>query len=311
MSQTGLNWNALFQNGQIVQLTTASWGANTKLKAADLGVDDTEAVKQALSLGRVRLMPTQAFRDIKRAVKEAKDAIDDHSINFAMIRGARYIPQKNIEVLSPKLVRARNMFLEAVDAFCTVYQDGRDAHLPVIRQALESSKASDAVVQHAYDRIVAHYPTTAEVRAKFNLSWSLYGIQGARSQTAMAALSNEAANVKSIVSGMVEEMRKELQDRVGKLLKAAQRGGKLNKKMLEGSREMIDRLETLNVLGDSALSAQLAALRTAFDSMDEAKMDEMFTTDLNSIQTALEQSAEQAIAEVEANLMGSGKRKIG
>lgn len=307
----GLNWNALFANGQIVQLTTTSWGANTKLRPADLGLDDTEAVKQALSLGRVRLMPTVSFKQIKRAVAEAKDAIDEHSINFAMIRGARYIPQTNIEKLSPKLIRSKNKFLEAVDAFCNGYQAARDAYMPTIRTALEATKASDAAIAHAYERLISFYPTSAEVRMKFTLSWSLYGISGARSQAAMAALSDEQTQVKSIVSGMVEELRGEVKTRVTQLLKATTRGGKLNKKMLEGSRNMIERLETLNILGDSSLNTQLAALKSAFDSMDENKMDEMFAADLSAIQSALETSAEQAISDVENNLMGTGRRRIG
>lgn len=310
MSQA-LNWNALFAAGQIVKLQTKKWTAHTKLKPQDVGIDDIEAVAAVMSLGRVRLLPTSAFRDINSAILEAKDSIADSSINFAMIKGARYIPESNMERLGPKLIQSKNRFLEAVEVLCNSYAEAREAHAPLVRQALEAAKSSDAALEMAYSRVMATYPTTTEVRNKFHMSWSFFGISGARSRAAIAALSDEQTEVKSIVSGMVTELRSEVQTKVEQLLKAATRGGKLNKKTLEGARAMVDKLETLNILGDATLATQLQALRMTFEGMETEKMDEEFSANLNAIKAELEATADQAILDVEASLTATGRRKLG
>lgn len=307
---SNLNWNALFANGSIIDLETKKWGANTKLKPSDLGVDDTEAVKQALSLGRVRLMPANSFRAVNQAIRDAKNAIEDASINFGMIRGARYIPDKNMETLRPKLIAAKNDFFEAIDQFCNTYQAQREKQLPIIRQALESSGASKDTISNAFKRVNAAYPTVTEVRAKFLLTWDVYTIQGAKSRAALAAVTEETGRIQSVVSGMVNELRTEVQKTVAQLLKAAAKGGKLRKNTLESSYKMIERLETLNVLGDTVLAQQLQGLKATFAQMDKNQMDDIFIAGLEEVKTELEESGEAAIREVEANLTGVGRRKF-
>lgn len=307
---TGLNWNALFANGSIVDLKTSIWPAKTKIKASDLGIEDSTAVQKVLSLGSHRLAPAKAFAEIKGHASAAKDAIDRYSMNFGLIRGARYIPDKNLEKLLPELRRHKIAFMESVNEFLDNYDKMKAEHLPLIKSALDDASPDKETAKNAYQRILSEYPSSTEVRQKFHLAWSVYAIQGARSRAALAAATEEQENVKSIVSSMVTELRGEMAQKLESLMKLTAKGGKLSTKSIESAHNMLDRLESLNVLGDQVLAEQINSLKRAFNSIDKGKVTDDLVMGLNQAQAELEASVEQAIADAESNLTSVGKRKL-
>lgn len=307
---SNLNWNALFANGSIVDLHISMWRARLGIKPSDLGIDDTNAVQKVLSLGCHRLAPSKAFEDINEPAKAAARAIEHYSMNFGLIRGARYVPDTNLPKLLAQLRKLKLQYQEAVNAFMDNYEKMKAEQMPLIRDALRDAAHDKAAADAAFHRIQAEYPEAHEVRAKFGLSWNVYAIQGAKSRAALAAATEEAESVKSIVSSMVSELRSEMNQKLESILKITAKGGKLSSKSIESALTMLDRVESLNVLGDQVLSQQISSLRSAFLTMDKGQVTEDFVMGLNDVQTALEQSVEQAIAEAEANLTGVGKRKL-
>ena len=305
-----LSWNSLFANGSIVALTISEWRARTKIKAADLGIDDTEAVREALSLGQHRLAPKDAFDDITDAARGAKRSIDHFSLNFALIQGARYVPDNNIELLMERLVGYRTQFDNAVEAFIEKYDEMKAEQLPKIREALIEAAKTEEAAANAYERILSEYPTAEQVRDKFRLRWSVYAVQGAKSNAALEALGSEAEEVKSVVSSMVGQLRNELTDKLESIITIATKGGRLSDRSIDSALELFDRLEGLNILEDQSLAENINMARNLLESVEDKTVKKGFTEELTSIKKELVKSQEQAVKDAESALIGLGRRKL-
>ena len=306
-----LNLNSLFAVGSIVDLHTSIWGARMRIKPQDLGIEPSEEVNKVFSLGQHRLAPSDAFERIRTPVNQAKNAIDAYSMNFGMIRGARYVPEAHIEKLMGRLVIYQQAFNAAVDEFMENYQAMRDEQMPVILKALQDATQDEALARSAFARIEAEYPNAATVRAKFGLTWNVYAVQGSRSKAAAEMIAGETAQVKSIIGEMIGDLRSELSKKVSGLLEITKKGGKLTDNSIGSAMSLLTKLESMNVLGDHVLADQITSLRSALSAVDKSEVGEEFTVGLNQVKEELSQSVEQAIKDAEANLTGLGRRKLG
>lgn len=292
-----------------------------KIKPQDLGIEPSEEVNRVFSLGQHRLAPSEAFEKIRTPVNQAKNAIDAYSMNFAMIRGARYVPEVHIEKLMGRLVVYQQAFNAAVDEFMEKYQEMRDEQMPIILKAIQDAHTRSGVtdgqpfdevaVREAFSRIEAEYPSAATVRSKFGLTWNVYAVQGSRSKAAAEMIAGETAQVKSIIGEMVGELRKELSEKVSGLLEITKKGGKLTDNSIGSAMSLLTKLESMNVLGDRVLADQITSLRAALSTVDKSEVGDDFTMGLNQVKAELNQSVEQAIKEAEENLTGLGRRKLG
>jgi hypothetical protein len=70
MTTNALGWDNLFFSGSIVDLDINIWSARLSVRPADLGIEDTAAVREALGLGVVRLAPHKAFERLL-AIRQA------------------------------------------------------------------------------------------------------------------------------------------------------------------------------------------------------------------------------------------------
>jgi hypothetical protein len=304
-----LSWNALFLSGSVVSLSISLWRARAKILPSDLGIEDTAEVKAALSLGCHRLAPASAFDEILRISREAQKAIDQLSMNFGLIKGARFIPEKNLAVLLERLHALKAEFYVAAKEFATNYDPMREGQLPVIKAALEAA-TTPAIAKAAYDRLVAEYPTAAQVLAKFSFSHSTYSVTSPKSAEAGKFAAEETEEVKSIVADMVKQLRDETSETLKTVMSLATKGGKLNKRTIEAAQETIGRIRGLNILGDHVLNDQLDAMEKALAAVDRAKVGDGFVQGLNAIQATLETSIADAVAQAEKTLTGVGHRSI-
>lgn len=304
-----LSWNALFLSGSVVSLSMSLWRARAKILPGDLGIEDTAEVKAALSLGCHRLAPASAFDEILRVAREAQKAVDQLSMNFGLIKGARFIPEKNLGTLLERLRALKIEFEAGVSAFVEGYDPMREAQLPVIKAALEDA-TTPPIAQAAYDRLVAEYPTASQVLTKFSFGWSTYSITSPKTAEAGKFAAQETEEVKSIVADMVKQLREETGETLKGIISLATKGGKLNKRTIEAAQETITRIRGLNILGDRALSEQLDALEKALTHVDRAKVGDGFISGLSQIQNTLETSIADAVANAEKTLTGVGYRAI-
>jgi len=310
MSQA-LSWNALFNNGSIVSLSASLWRASVRLKAEDVGITNTEEVKAAMSLGRHRLVQPKSFEAINKAMYDAKRAVDFFSVNFGLIKGARYVPEKNLSTLTTRLRELKISFEVAVVEFVRDYEITKSEQLPIILSALRTASGSEDTAQRAFARISSEYPSADEVRDMFDLSWIVYAITSPKDASAANFAEQETNEVKSIIGEMVTQLRNEMTEKLKDVLAVAAKGGKMPERSLDSANAMLDRVESLNILGDSVLSDQVAAMRLVLGSVSgDAVFGAGQIAGLSDIQTALEASIADAIAEAEQTLTGVGRRRF-
>lgn len=313
MSVNAPVWKDLFSAGSIVDLNVSKWGARIKMTATDLGIEDVNGdVKKALSLGCHRLAPADAFDDITKSIGQANKAMAKYTLPFALIRGARYCPNDRLSALTSELKAARQAFNAAVDSFVARYADIQAAMLPTLDAALKEAAQNLEAAGNALMRLRAEYPDAEEVRNAFAMRWSIYTLASASAEVAVDALSQEADEIKSVVRGMVEDLRMEVSDKVGVIINLARKGGKLHGKSINAGLETIDRIEDLNrIVDDRELAVQLNALRNILQKAEGEKDATSLSSSLEAVKVAIEGDMAKAVAAAEEKLTGVGRRKIG
>jgi hypothetical protein len=312
MTPQKIGWDNLFLTGSVLDLDVSMWSGRTKIKAADLGIEDSDAVHQVLALGNHRLIPREAFEKINEAVRAAKRSVEYYSLSFPFVRGARYVPENRMVPLREKLEAHRANFVDAVEAFVAKYDDEKQKTLPTIEKALKDAARNEMAAVMALDRLKLEYPLPVEVRNKFALRWNIYAIRAPKTGAAADAAAQETETVKGIVKGMVEQLRVEFMEKVGAVISAVARGGKLPGPTIDSAREVIARLEETNVFADEVLAAQLSRFKSVVDKAesDGAYMVRGAAVDLDAIKTAIDKSADDAVADAERALTGLGRRKV-
>lgn len=306
-----LGWGDLFVSGAIVDMTVNLWRAQIGIEAKDLAIENSEEVAKALSLGRYRLAPAKAFEEIKEAARSARRSWDYHSLNFGLIPGARYVPDSTMPKLLGELRAHKERFDDAVGRFMKGYEAMKAEQLPVLEKAIRDASRSPEAAEEAIRRLEYEYPTPESVRAKFNLRWSIYAIQGARSKAAAEAADDETETIKDVVRGMVTQLRDDMTEKLGAILAIVNRGGVLQEQSIRSATEVLDRVDALNVLGDEVLAEQSLRLRKLLDTVEPGKrIGDAVLGNLEGVRTALDRSLRDAVKEAERNLMGVGQRKF-
>lgn len=306
-----ITWNDLFLSGSVVDLDFSRWRARTSVKAADLGIPDSNAVAAALTLGSHRLIPAAAFEKIDEIGAAAKRTVEHYSQNFAFIRGARYVPAAKLPDVMAKLEEHRKAFDAAVDTFVAEYETKKAEMLPTLRQALTDAAKTPEAVEVALERLAAEYPTATAVRTKFALKWSVYALQGSKQQGTTAAIQDEADAVRGVVRDMVAQLRAEVTGKLEDVLALIQKGGKLQPRSIEAAMSVLDHVDTVNVLGDETLAKQVRSLRSALTSIEQGRrVPDATVMGLEQIKKALQSDIDEAVAAAEEQLTGVGRRKL-
>ena len=307
------NWSDIFSSGSIIDLGISKPSMQIQNTPDDLGVPGTNAVKRAFTLGHLRLAPAKAFEDVNAAAQRASKAVIRYSMPFALIRGARYVPNAKLPKLLAELREARAEFDEAANKFEWAYDAMKSEQEPVIKAALsDASRGLPGAAEEAWARVRANYQSAAEVRASFALSWTVYTLANPTAQEAREEALSTAGQIKSVVRGMVEGLRDDVKEKVECLIKLAGNGGKMNGKSINAANEVIARVRELNeAIGDGGLERELAALeKILLDAKDERNASRLVEA-FEKTKTALAEGLEEAVKSAEESLTGMGRRKIG
>jgi hypothetical protein len=310
MTTNALGWDNLFFSGSIVDLDINIWSARLSVRPADLGIEDTAAVREALGLGIVRLAPHKAFERLLAIRRAALKDVENSSFNFPFIRGARYVPEAKVERLLAQLDKRQSEFFGAINDFSDRYNFIRAEMIPVIRKALLDAACEN--IEASLTRIEAEYPK--DIVSCFGFSWKIYGISGTKSSSASEAIATETEQVKGVIREIVVQLRSEFSDKVSGIASIIARGGRVPTTSIASCREVLDRVKTMNVFGDSELTNQVRAferiLALSEVSNDPKDLGLSLTPDINKIQKDLNESLDAAIANAEKNLTGLGNRRI-
>ena len=310
-----LTWDQLFGNGVVVDIDIHVWRARTSIKPADLGIPDSVEVHKALALGCLRLVPKDALDRIKELVAQAKRTLEYYSMSFPFVYGVRYVPTKSQKVLFENLKDIQNKINEAADEFSFAdYATAKNEQLPIIRKALQDATGNTEQAAAAYDRVAAEYPSPEDVRKKFGLTWRVFTISGSKSADASSGAQEETENVKGVVREMITQLRGEFTDKLGAVMAAVARGGKIPQPSVDSAIEVMDRIDAMNVFGDGELTNQVSILRRILKSATDdgtTKSERIgMVSDLSTMAKTMDKTVEQAVAEAEKSLTSLGRRKL-
>lgn len=305
-----LTWNDLFARGSIVDFNAGQWRARATLKIEDLGIEGTDEVKKAFSMGCHRLAPKGAFKEINRLINAAYDDVQNFSMPFRLIRGARYVPQDRLPELLAKLEAYKLAFATEVAAFIAQYEGMKLEMLPVLRTALQSAAKTPEAAATAIARLAQEYPDPREVAARFRLEWNVYAIQGPQNAVAASALAAEESQVREAVHEMVERLRLDMAEKLETVMAIAARGGTIPDASIKSARELVARLEGMNILGDRTLADGLKKFRAIIDGAATGGTAPTMATDLTALRDEMLNSLAAAKATAEQALVGVGKRRI-
>lgn len=311
-----ISWNDLFTQGTLIDFSVHLWRARIRLTAEDLGIDDTEDVKKAFSFGCHRLAPAKAFESINSCVNSWTTAIEEHSFAFPLLRGVRYVPDGQVRELQRKLDLYLREFNICVGEFIEDYDRMMHEMLPTLEQALHDAAKSTEAANSAYSRVIQEYPSAAKVALKFGLEWNFFSISLPSSKDAAVTAKSAIPQVQKVVASMIEQLRTELSDKVANLISLAQKTqsgsarhkngfGKASK---ESAFSVLEKVDRLNVLGDSVLKEQTEMLRSMLTA-DNADINTTVRA-LDRIKSNLESDIEEAAEVAEKRLTGLGNRKI-
>lgn len=300
-----LTWNDLFAHGSLVSLKVSLWSATERTLARDLGIDDTnKKVTENMVLGRLRLVPKDAFVGLNAVVTEARKALKDHAQVFEPIRGAHFIADDNVAALAAKLNPLVPAFKDQVATFVSNLPLYRAKQFAALTEALTEACHNLTARDAALARLHAVYPSDTEVAEMFDMTWSLFTIQGKKGFS--ANLEGETAEVKSALAELIQRGRTECLERVAELSEMLKKHGKLPKRSIEPTRRLITKLRTFNFIEDPGLHEQLDALDALLNSYDNLTSDQVEVT-LAVVEASLGGDVNDAIQAAEAKL---AKRRL-
>lgn len=314
MNTTNVTWNDLFTQGTLIDYSTHLWRARIRLKPEDLGIDPTDDVQRALSFGCHRLAPASAFADINAVVNGYTSDIMEHSLNFPLLQGVRYVPDSEITELQRKLDKRSFEFGIAVDAFLAQYDNMMAEMLPIIEKALQEAAKTPDAASAAMSRVVTEYPSRDKVTQKFGLEWNFFTIAIPDSKEAAVSAKNSIPQVQKAITGMVEQLRNELLEKVSGLFSLAKKVKDGTSRSKDGfastskksALDVLAKVDRLNILGDTVLKEQVQVLRSLLDSEDMSAVMQ----DLSKVKVNLESDVAEASKAAEKKLTGLGNRKI-
>jgi len=311
-----VTWNDLFTQGTLIDYSVHLWRARIQLKPEDLGIDSTADIQKAFSFGCHRLAPASAFEGINAAVSGWQRDIEEHSLAFPILSGVRYVPDTQVKELQRKLDMRLREFNIAVEEFLYQYDDMMSEMLPILEQALREAAKTQEAAAAAISRVTQEYPSREKVAQKFGLEWNFFTIAIPSSKEAAVTAKSAIPQVQKVIGSMVEQLRNELSEKVAGLLDLAKKAKDGTSRTKEGFGSMskksalavLEKVDRLNVLGDSVLREQTQVLRSLLDSSD-LDMNNVIR-DLNSVKGNLEQDIATAQAQAEKKLTGLGVRKL-
>jgi hypothetical protein len=308
-----MEWSDLFQSGSVVDLNVGYWRARVKITPEDLGIPNTDNVRAALNLGSHRLAPAEAFDGLHWAAGLATTAINKYTIPFALIRGARFVPNASLALLRGELEAARAAFGKAADAFVEKYDDTRTSMEPVLREALQAAAHSPEAAEVALMRLRSKYPTAQDVRRSFKLRWDVYVLASPTAKEAREEARAATEQVRSVVREMVESLRNEVRDKVANLVRIVSKGGRLGDASIAAANRVIERVREMNrTVGDPGLRESLTVLAKLLNA-SRAEGDALaLFQGLQAVEATLIADVDTAAAAAEAALMRvASKRQIG
>jgi hypothetical protein len=175
----------------------------------------------------------------------------------------RAIPKRNLARVMERLEELKADYLAKAEEFVERYEAIKDEW-----------RAKHPDIWH---RLAPHYPTSGQLRRKFDFFWTVFEIKGAEVKEGsapeiVAAYEQARAELEERYQEMVEEavvyLRKKVMETVQNLSSRLKEGRIVRNDTLESVRRMEDWFKDMNIFGDLQVEESLTQLRAAINGTD-------------------------------------------
>lgn len=286
---------------------------NVLLRMSDIGINRTDEVRQSFTgLGSIKLIPVEHIKPCWKVLSKADRLWNQNGVYFPMVPGARYVPNTKIKELVKGFKELKEELAKEVEVLIENYEKAKEEQYPILveafRQACKDTKSFDEAIK----RIPNLYPSPQRIRDKFYLTWKIYRLDAPLGE-GMGEIAEQTSDVKDMLGGMVEKLRKELLDRSDEITQLVVKGGKISKKTYNSTNRLLDKVDGLtDILADPFIMKASKALRRAVEGAGNADSDEArnqtLLSGINEVKTELSESVEEAMAAVEKRLTSYGRK---
>lgn len=306
--------NDLFSKGAIADSTISIWTARTAMQAKDFNVPDSPELRTALNLGQARMVPRKSMASIRAAANKFLNILNSMGVDFSTIRGSRFLMDAQVPILIERANAAIAEFNDAVEIFCSIYGQIRDEQEPVLRKALTDLLKGDTdLVDRMMRRIMGEYPSVEAVRGKFGIRLKLFRLSGFATGLGADEAKAEAEQVREMLREMMTQLREEVRERTEIIMEVIKDGRTLRSDTIRSAREVLAKVDAMNLWGDSALYGLTASLRRALD-VAEANSGRVenggILNELDRMRGGISRDIEAAVEEASRRIAGTGGRRL-
>lgn len=302
-----LSIGALFRNGSVIILEARIWSGTTKLAPADLGVPDTQEVRDSLNFGTERLVPKELLSPLLNIRTTAHALINSYSADFPFLPGQKFTPKQLVDGLETALKALQEEFYNHKDGVVIPkFQEEAEKQLlkteEALKKATEGKPNSIEIVQTALARIRTKLPDEKMLANKFHFGWAARSVDFRKDKSldaaleAMDAAQQETETVKENIAAIVHDYSGRVKDLIDNVQGMSAKGSKPTAATIKSIKNLREKIVGLNMFGGQNLLAVLDNLLGLVDTNIElAKLEQdKATIELNVGVEALSKTLDEA-----------------
>lgn len=313
----------VFGKGCLLDLNVRQWTGEKRLQPADLGLTDDE-VPESFSLGRKKLIPTEAIRTMRHWEYLARKAVGQHSFPFPFGE-ARFVSRTKLDECVRDLDSIIMQFDAAADELVRKFTQHKIAmRAEFVKAAREAyhrratlcgglDQPEDEYINEFLARVEKAYPSEGQLRAKYSMTYVVFQVtlpDITRATYEDIAQDGERIGVmrEAFELSVRQRVRQFVEDTAGSLREEARRdlgraaetlrNGRITKATLDIVRKMIERYEQMDMFGDDEFKAHLREFKGRVLDMYDAKQvkgDEGLRSNiLNDVEALAEAAVDSA-----------------
>lgn len=252
--------NLVFENGTVWAVSTSTWGGNDKLRAADLGLEESE-VEDIFKLGSKSLISDNTRIYLQGTRSKVQGLMGRLGRPF-FLRGAYFIPNRALTLAQEGLNKIKIEQGERVEAFIQKYEEvkaDRINQYPVLKDA--------------------DWPTPEKIRRAFNIRFLVFEVRGASvTETDPAELIEAKKKFAQELNGAYEELKDEILKEAHKAIvdtcediaaKILESGDKITQATLKKPKSVIEKyLNVASIFDSDAIRKEIDRLKETLEGVE-------------------------------------------
>ena len=307
---SGLTLSRMFKLGSIFMLDTHIWTGTVKMSAGDLGIQDTQDVKDALNLGTERLVPKELLAPLNNLRTQGNNVIREYSAEFNFLPGSRFVPSVLADPLEQVLKGLKKQFDDFVEVNWTEdnYNNKIKEQLEVTRKALLEATIgkpnSKEIVDVALARIRTKYPSLVTLKKRFRFDWARRSVNLPKDKAIddMDLAEQEAQVVEDSMSGIIKDYAAKVNEIVERVKAMSSGDKKPTAATIKSIQKLKGQISQLTYMGCQDLLGVLDKLETfitnitTLQEVDKELAATQLKDGINGISEDLEKATTASIA---------------